>query len=454
MRSLRFPGWLLAMALLAAACSTAPSPPRESTELPAEPQPTSQPTPGVGRDVPPASNPVEQADSPGTRIAVQSADATLFTVAPDGSDPLPLSPDDGARHTQPTWSPDSSLLAWATQEADGTALIRADRFDQSASLGIVTSGPPELLSWSPTSTDVAFVSESPRGRQLSTISIGETLGNEHLVDSGEPLWFTWSPDADEILVHADNFRLDRVALDGTTITIESDPGRFQTPVWSTDDRALVFADRDGQTDTLISTGDLGQGRLPLGTYEGYLRVVPNPDLNRMAIAVTKRPPAQASIITASLQLDEEPVTPIPQDQLFVVSVYGGSPQPIDRVPVSSMYWSTSGDTLAYLVQVTAGEDPWYEWRFVSQLATTSSPLFRPTDEFMAQYAPFFDQLAADVSFFSPDDEQFVFTGELLSGESGVWVLDVAAPRVPTNIADGVVAVWSPGPAGGNAQVIV
>jgi hypothetical protein len=119
-----------------------------------------------------------------------------------------------------------------------------------------------------------------------------------------------------------------------------------------------------------------------------------------------------------------------------------------------MYWSTSGDTLAYLVQITAGENPWYEWRFVSQFATTSSPLFRPTDEFMAQYAPFFDQLAADVSFFSPDDEQFVFTGELLSGESGVWVLDIATPRVPTNIADGVVAVWSPGPAGGNAQVIV
>lgn len=454
MRLHRLCSGFLAVALVAAACSGTPGAGDLATEAIPEPAPTTQPTPATGRDIPPPSTPVEPEDSVGARIAIQTIDATLLTVAPDGSDPLPLSPDDGAEHTQPTWSPDSSFVAWSVQEPDGSAALRTDRFDQSAPLNATTSGPPQMLSWSPTSTDVAFIAEGPRGRELSTISVGETFGNEHLVDSGEPLWFRWGPDADEILVHADNFRLDRVALDGTTISIETDPGRFQTPVWSTDNRALVFADRDGSTDTLISTGDLGQGRLPLGTYEGYLRVVPNPDFNRMAIAVTERPPAQASIITASLQLDDEPVSVIPQDQLFIVAVYGGAPQQVDRVPITSMYWNTNGDTLAYLVQVTVGATPWFEWRFVSEAATTTSPLFRPTDEFMAQYAPFFDQLAADITFFSPDDLQFVFTGELLSGESGVWVLDVADPKDPTKIADGVVAVWSPGPAGGNAQVIV
>lgn len=447
--------------LLAAACAggpvvasdDGPVPPTEPTPLPTATAPTDDPSPNT---VDPAA-PVDPDDpEAGGRLAVQTASDTLFTVLPDGSDPQPLG-DDNQANTRPTWSPDAGFVAWASVDsATGASALAASRFDGTASHRAASAGTVAAIGWDPASTAVAYLAGVPTGRQLSVVGIAEP-SPETALDTGSPYWFTWAPADAELLVHADGFRLDRIDLDGTTVAISTDTGDFQTPVWIDAERALLFADGDSATDTssLVSTGAEGEGRLSLLGYEGYLRLIANPDGNRVAVQVSESPPDVAEIITASFgQIDPSPRVTLGLDQLFVVAVFGGSPASIDRLPAEAFAWSADGVTLAYLVRVTAGEDPWYEWRFQTPFGTSIGPLHQLTDAFRDEYLPYFDQLADDVTFFSPDGTRFVFTGRTLDGTDGVWIHAIGSDAPPSRIADGVFATWSPGPAGGQARNIL
>ena len=450
------------LALLATACaSSAGGRSDETADDSAGPTPVSPPDP--------TPTPVEQSDSDGDeeattgggdseRIAIQTEASTLLTVRPDGSEPIPLSPDDNRLHQQPTWAPDGSRIAWTSVEAEsGTTALAASRFDGTGAYETETEGAASALAWDPSSSQLAYVASVPIGLRLATVDIASQLP-ELPIDSGQPYWFAWGPGGDELFVHASGFRLDRVALDGTTVVIDSEAGEFQAPVWVDAERSLLFADSVDGVDTLVSTGDQGEGRLPIATFDGYLQFVVNPDSNQVAMQVRDEPPAAIpDVITASFQPDEpiDPVDQLPRDLLFVMAVYGGAPFVIDTAPADAFFWSADGGTLAYLVQVTAGEEPWYEWRFFRAAtgSTVTSPLFRPTSVFLDVYVPAFDQYATDVQFFSPAGDQFVYTGEALTGEDGVWVFALDGDGDPELIADGELATWSPGPAGGSASII-
>lgn len=400
------------------------------------------PGPAVGADP----------DDDAGRIAVQTVDGRLSTMRPDGSDPLPLG-DPGHVNSRPTWSADASFVAWSSVDpSDGATAVAASRFDGSGSHRTPSAGPVSALSWDPTSTSVAYLAGVPTGQQLSVVGIGEPSAERRL-DTGSPYWFRWAPADDELLVHADTFRLDRVALDGSAVAIDHDTGAFGAPAWVDRERALLFAADGGDADVLVSSGVDGEGRLALLAFDGYLRIVDAPDGNRVAVHVDESAPDIAEIITAA-QIDPDSARlELPEQRLFVVSVFGGSPVAVDRLPAVAFAWSPVGDTLAYLVAVTGGDDPWYEWRFLGPRGTSVGPLHRPTTTFLDEFVPWFDQVAGDVSFFSPDGSRFVYAGDHLTGDTGVHVHTIATGQTQW-IADGAFATWSPGPAGGRAGSVL
>ncbi len=454
---IRLPLAFLLLVAFVAACSSEPSVSARDQVAEAAPTPTEEPTPTPEppADEPPAaSDPAAPTtpDTDGSRIAIQSAD-TITTVLPDGSDPVALGEPTNL-NAQPTWSADAGFIAWSsTDPRSGATAVAASRFDGSAAHRSETAGPVSAIAWDATSSVIAYLAGVPSGQQLSTVAIVEP-GREQAIDTGSPYWFTWAPTDQEFLVHADGFRIDRIALDGTTVGLSTDSAGFQTPVWLNAERALLFADDQPEGAALVSTGDEGEGRRPLLDFDGYLRIVANPDANRVAVHVDERAPDVAEIVTAALQTDPVAPTSIERDRLTVVSVFGGSPVSVDRLSSEAFLWDAQGRTLAYLVQIGEGDDPWFEWRFFGPDGITSGPLHQLTDVFRRNYLPYFDQLANDVTFFSPDGSQFVFAGRTLDGDEGIWVHTIGETDANTRIADGEFATWSPGPAGGGGRSVL
>ncbi len=452
---IRLPLALLLLVAFLAACSSEPSVSARDQVAEAVPTPTEAPTataesesdaPVAPVDEPPAE------DTDGSRIAIQAADSIL-TVLPDGSDPIALG-DAANLNAQPTWSADAGFIAWSsTDPLSGATAVAASRFDGSAAHRADTAGPVSAIAWDATSSVIAYLAGVPSGQQLSTAAIVEP-GPEQAIDTGSPYWFTWAPTDQEFLVHADGFRVDRVTLDGTTVGLSTESAGFQTPVWLNAERALLFADDEPDGAALVSTGEEGEGRRPLIDFDGYLRIVANPDANRVAVHVNERAPDVAEIITAAFQTEPVAPTSIDRGRLTVVSVFGGSPVSVDRLAAEAFLWDAQGQILAYLVQISEGDEPWFEWRFFGPDGITSGPLHQLTDVFTRNYLPYFDQLANDVTFFSPDASQFVFAGRTLDGDEGIWMHTIGDASTVTRIADGEFATWSPGPAGGGGRSVL
>lgn len=462
---------IVAVALLTASCASdvdVAAPPGTPTASPtpsADPTPMPPPTPTPqGR----ADLPDDQFFEPGPRLAITDEDGQIFTALSDGSNPVPLTDRaEGTTHTLPTWSADASRLAWVTtDEGTGDAWVRSARFDGTGWFEQPMEAPPRHLAWDPSSSQVATLSPSPGGLELGVVSFVEA--NYTAIDEGSPFWFSWSPDADGFLVHASGVRLDLVPVNGPSQVLEQAPGAFQSPRWLARPEQLLYADDVDDEQSLVVAGRDGAGRRALVSYDGYLQFVVAPTTGWIALQVID--PSRApvpDVITASFQADDfiDAVDPVPRNELTVIATFGGDPfvvypgpDDLSPDPVLAFYWSADGNSLGWLIERDPGdgdcssETAQYEWQFMVDDAVVGGPRFHPTATFACEYVPAFDQLDQDVSFWSPDGALLTYAGtDVLTGERGIWNVDVAGFTAPVKVADGEIAVWSPAPAGSGGQ---
>ena len=468
---------LCAGAVVAAACGSTPidvsipdidaaTPEAVESGPTATPAPTPTPTP----------EPVGRADIPddtefeiGPRLAVQTSDGQLVTMAPDGTNVIPLTdPDEGRTNHTPRWSDDGNRLAWVAAGPSGSEIsLRTSRFDGSAWGDIALRDEPFHLEWDVSGSQVATLSSIPGGAlELGVVDIDGELGYR-AVDEGAPFWFAWNTDADGFLVNASGLRLDLVPIDGPPQVLEQNPGRFQAPSWLDDPTQLIYADRfDGQ-EFLVVAGAEGSGRRALISYDGYLQVSASAQAGLLALHVID--PSLAPIpdvITASFQggpeiVDE--IDPIPRNQLTIMALFGGDPfvlypPPGDfqSLPVRAFWWSGDGQ-LAWILETNPGDgncaSETAQWRvqFWTGSDFLDGPTFIPTPTLACNYVPGFDQLDQSVSFWSPDGDLFTYAGtDPLTGERGVWNYQVGSFLDPTLVAAGEVGIWSPDTAGSAA----
>ena len=455
---LRWLWLLLAAALIAAACSQ--SDPTSSQSATADPPGSADETP----DEPPASAPPEETEgqgaeaepsepdeprSPSDRIVVVD-DGQIATVLPDGSDLLALTTDDGYVNGQPTWSPDATRIAWTrVNPGAASAEIATSRFDGSGAYDIGVTTPPFYYYWDPSSRQLAYLSPTAAGIDLGVVDIaGE--GEPRRIDRGQPYYFSWNPEGDQMLVHASTLRLDRIDLEGATVIIDEAPGTFQAPDWTSDARALIYAQETDEGDVLVSSGTDGEGRLELARYDGYLTFVVSPASNRIALQVIDPTNlADPGVITAAAPLTQPgtPTPEVPTGELFVIATFGSELIPVAPVAATAFFWSPDGQSLAWIEPTTVDGGLWYQWFFLTPGGFVDGPVFRPSDTLLTDYFPFFDQFAKSLTFWSPDGDQIVFAGTDSEGEEGVFVFDVDIDGATTRIADGEFAAWSPTTAG-------
>jgi len=468
---------LILLGLLASACSggsdeTAETPdddrsgPEASILPPADTDPDFSPD---EQEAPPEENPDDG------RLVVQSAESQLSTMLPDGSEPMELT-DPGTINVQPSWAPDGSRVAWvAVDEATGQASIAADRFDRSDFRSVDVDPAPTYLAWDPSAARIAHLAPATGGIDLSIAEILDEDGpTNRRVDRGQPFFITWGPDGDELLVHASGFRLDRIDLGSATVIVDEFPGNFGAATWLAEGNSLYFADVEDEQQFLVSSGESGEGRRPLITFEGELRFSLSNEGNRIVMQSVPAP-EEDPVVTASTGLEPPKVeatllqtnptpepTPEYDDSLdpideiltgipYIMGTFGGEPFALSDNPAVAMFPSPDGQAIAWMEQVP-GRSGAMTLHFDIGGQQVELPAFVPSTETLEAYFPFFDQYSQSHDFWSPSSNLFVYSGrpEGSTEPDGIWVYDLTA-GVQTRIADGVVASFTRTPQAGGAR---
>ncbi len=388
------------------------------------------------------------------RIAFIGPDGRLGTVAPDGEDARLLS-DTGWRFQFPAWSPDSRQIAAVGSDGEqGTVRVFSDEpaAKQTEVYGSRTQA-PFYLYWSPDGQQVSFLANARRGIGL-WLAPADGQAEARLLANGQPFYWDWARDSTQLLVHSgvlgDNARLGFIDTNGDALgdTIAG-PGLFQAPGLSSDGRYLAYAEAQDK-DLNVVVEDRQSGKRSSVAHTGLVALSWSPTENLLAFTSPRTP--QVSFF----------------GPLRLLDAATGDERTLVNDAVAGFFWSPNGRSIAYLTLESGSTSPGAA-RPAELVATTSNPglqgdhpeirfklwvvdvasgqqrmltAFQPTEIFITQLLPFFDQYALSYSIWSPSSDAVVLPMVGPDGQEGVFVVR-AKDGALRQVADGSMAFWSP-----------
>jgi TolB protein len=386
------------------------------------------------------------------RIAYITLDQQLATIAPDGTGQNLLTT--GSRFFQfPAWSPDGSNVAvigtgenevgvYVAPDTTGTELqVLYESVDEA----------PFYLYWSPDSDRVTFLANHPGGIGLHIAGVLE--GASRLLATGQPFYWDWTPSGDRILIHTgisgEDSRLAIIdpAGDGSGDNI-SEPGFFQAPGIAASGRFWAYAQLDEEDNTVLTILD-AESRQPLQTepHLGQIAMGWNPISDVLAY------------ITPGIN------APVYYGPLSLLEATTGESRLLTGDLVIAFFWSPNGRYIAYFtvanledgaIQAGTGgkqegvsksdfrqEDELYLAVWIADTHEGSIRrlrTFEPTDLFLFQFLPFFDQYSLSHRIWSPDSQSLILpiTEE---GRSQLFILPIDGNGARP-IVDGMIGFWS------------
>ena len=180
----------------------------------------------------------------------------------------------------PAWSPDGSLIAFATdRNAPGGDVIYVMNADGSGQRPVTHNLPrvdDAWPSWSPDGKRLVFARETGAGSAIYTVGLsGDGVKRLTLDTYALDTQPAWSPDGKEIAFESDLFMLPgqifAMRPDGTQRHQLTDPtrGASSRPSWSSDGTLIVFmASRDHHTDVWVMHAD-GSRQVQLTRNHGF-----------------------------------------------------------------------------------------------------------------------------------------------------------------------------------------
>ncbi len=417
------------------------------------PAPTSTPAPLQQTSRTPV---IDNAGDVTNRIVFVSPDSQIYTVKPDGSSQIRITPARGTfgqgalvpGYTWPGWSPDGTSILYSAAlpaaisnspylllatAADGSSTDSPDvLYQNEPGTGLIVAGGPHYGVWSPDSEKVASIVATTNG--LAVI-LADTVNERSIpLVPGAPLYLGWSPDSSQLLVHVGD-RLLRFDAPFTSVSAALDGGstRYFAPTYAPNDsRAAFLVDDEDGTTLFVQDQDAGT-LTPLTDIDavGWFRWAPDGE----SLAVLKgNPLANKSTI-------------------WRIAADGSSEELLASGRYLMLMWSPDGKKML-LAQRSDEITSRFQWS-VMDLATkeiTNMIEFTPSGE-IEQLHLFFDQYSASHTFWSPDSSSIVFTGLLheplprqedrARGDDTVWVVKVDGSEPPRAVADGFLAFWSP-----------
>ncbi|HEX3301105.1 MAG TPA: hypothetical protein VHW68_13495 [Actinomycetota bacterium] len=372
------------------------------TSIPYRPAPTT------------ASPTVSTAD----RLIVLGDDGNLRSMAPDGTNVVPLTTDAGpdVQIDQPVASPDGASLAWVEIRSGQPSVVLASRAGQllrTVPMGIV----PFFLQWDPTSTNIAYLGNTEQGLGMGVIQNAVTAPDDVAIGGGSPFYLSWSPDGSELLVHVGATQLGVTDMNQKLQPVHDQPGRFQAPIWLADGRTVY--DRVHGTEQQLVVAD-GNARRVLDAFTGSIAFDASSDGTRLAYRID----GSGS-----------------HNGLYVQPVDGGNPRLVTHVGAPAFFWSPTGTDLLMLTVTGRGSSRTARWRVWSGDQVLTTGPYQPSQTFGSEYLPFFDQYAQAFTPWAPDGSAFAFAG-VIDGTAGIYVQSVDG-GAPVRISDGEFVLWSP-----------
>lgn len=411
------------------------------TALPAASEPTAVP---VG----PAVN----------RIVIVNSDGQVETLAPDGQDRRVLTRQGNTVFFQfPAWSPDGRRLAIIGSRRTGGGIyvlpdeIGADNRPE-GQVYFSADETPIYLYWSPDGANLAFLANQARNQMGLKIIDGEGARDSRLLATGAPFYWDWSANSRQLLVHIGEAsgvgQLALIDVDGQTQADNlATPGVFQAPGIAPSGRYWAFAeDNDGLSALVVVDTQTGERRA--FDQSGSLALGWSPTGDQLAFT------------------NGAPDSPHFWGPLRLLDVASGQTRVLTRQSVLAFFWSPDGRSIAF---ITVNGDPQDDGvnalAKTHQLARLARPAqqlgqgfltlsvidvatgggmrlldFQPTNVFLTQFLPFFDQYALSHRLWSPDSRALVLP---VVEETGAWVLVVpTGGGRPFHLAEGDVGFWS------------
>jgi TolB protein len=353
----------------------------------------------------------------------------------------------------PTWSRDSSRLAFIGLKSDGSQteskLVIANMDDDSVN-EIYKSGSehPIYLNWSPDNKNLGFISTNVAGQNIILQSIPAQGGDRTVLDAGSPYYWSWAPDGKVMIVHSGGAAAsapEHIAflnVNSSTVTeqgLESTPASFQAPAWSPDGSHIALARVSDKENQIVVTDSAGENPKKMGTFANKTAFAWSSDSTRLAY------------IDGNQALDAGTFGP-----LHVVDLETAK-ETVEDANIVAFFWSPSGKEIAYFVLLQANNDSSGSSggsaqttpQLVLQLhvldVTTgeSRQLFtyRPTQQFLS-ILPYFDQYHQSATIWSPDNNNLVLSFLDNSGNPGIAVVAASGKLEPRILAQGYLAFWS------------
>jgi TolB protein len=387
------------------------------------------------------------------RIAFITPDHQLATMSPDGGDVRRLT-EMNRRFEFPAWAPGGNRLA--VIGGDKVYVLHDSNGDlgQSQLMHIYENSQelPFYLYWSPDGQYVSFLASHPEGIALHLAGVGNGLSPVEMLAVGQPFYWDWAPLADRLLIHSGtsgaDARLELIDLDGQTADGElGDPGAFQAPGIS----------RSGNFQAFAALDDEGRSRLVIQGENGE-REVHEAHIGQLAMNWS---PASDVLAYLSPRLGAR----LGGGPLRLLDPATNESKLLSNENAMAFFWSPNGRTIAYFT-LPEEDDSHLRvaearsiGRVVARAQKQSSDLrlelwavnvssgnqrrlarFVPTNLFLRQFLPFFDQYSLSHRIWSPDSDALVIP-LIEDGRSQIAVVPISRGSVQL-VADGEIAFWS------------
>ncbi len=462
---------LSVVALIGVACSSSTSSPEEPTTQPGSQDSetaTASPAEGGTSVSPNSTAPISPlaGTSPSlpasNRIAITSADGSIYTIDPDGTDRQWVTVDNpglpgaafAAFYAWPAWSPDGRHLlisAFTPDIAGGfeTSLLRTSATRPEANPELLyrdvpgttgIGGVPHFPIWHPDGGSVALIANVGNGLSTFLIDVEDGLGP--VVSNGAPVYLDWSADGSHLLVHtSERLVLHEFGPDGKRTGFEQigiGSVSYRVPQFAPNSDDFAYIDlSDGLRSLLVSApSETSPKQVRLARANNSFAWSPNGD--RLAFADGNR----AGFYESLRIIDPDGDT---NTDVLVNS------------PILAFWWSPDGRSI--LLVMPGGEPENVALAVVDSASGDVNflGLTEPSSE-MGFVISFFDQYAADLRLWSPDSTRFIFSGILRDGladefpgtqvqlgnlDSSIWVIDPSGGDRPISLGAGGFGTWSP-----------
>jgi TolB protein len=365
-------------------------------------------------------------------------------------------------YNYPTWSRDSSQLAFIGFASDGGQVeskVMVANVDDNSLDEIYASASqhPIYLNWSPDNASVSFISNNASGENIVLQSVPAQGGDRTIFDTGSPYYWSWAPDGRVMVVHAGGAAASSpehiafLSVDSANVTeqaLEAPPAApgsgtgttqaFQAPAWSPDGSRIALARLSENENQIVVTDAAGENPKKVGTFTAKTAFAWSSDSTRIAYLDGEQP-LEAGTVGALHVVDLETSEEIVEDGNVV-----------------AFFWSPSGEQLAYfiLLQIQSEEGssgdsaqaaPQFglELRVLDAASGESHEVFtyRPTQQFLS-VLPYFDQYHQSVTIWSPDNNNLVLSFLDNQGSPGIGVIAASGNLEPRFLAQGYLAFWS------------